>query len=160
MKTKIFIVSGILNLFNLVTFAQTYPFPFYIKTCVVSQPSAIGIFTRNARSPGHSVLYLHGACKDKNSAYSKLEKCSNQDGQDLSESPLGSLVSVNEYSEKSVWTAIEGHYFAFFGNAPKGEFMCDELKFKAREEALKQGIYRGLTLTQAKQKNKESEYVR
>src|SRR5689334_16532883 len=51
-------------------------FDSYVKVCATSEPSALWKFTKRARSPGHSVMYMKGVCQDRHEdRFPKLRFC-------------------------------------------------------------------------------------
>lgn len=91
-------------------------YPDYVELCAVS-----GIDKRpgfgaaiHGGPGGHSVLFLHGACRDRDQLYPTLRLCRPGD-------PPGAGVSANSHFSNANWVASDGPDFLFDGMLRPGQ---------------------------------------
>jgi hypothetical protein len=117
-------------------------FPHYVEICAVTQyrSEELGM----GGSPGHAVMYLKGACRDKQAPYPKLRRCLG-DGTDPKDPEHGAGISVNRWFRSANWVAFAGRG-QFYGDlAPDEVVTLDRLREAARE-AVEDGVYQGVEL--------------
>lgn len=113
-------------------------FPRYAEVCAVSQ-----FRTRDGQtggSPGHGVLYLRGACVDREAGYPRLRRCDGSAGE-----AGGAGISVNRWLKNVNWLAIPGRDLFVDGGLPPGEPVTDRAMDQAVEAALAAGVFDGVT---------------
>lgn len=103
-------------------------FPYSAEICMGTQTRYIG--HAEGAITGHSTLYIHGACVDRNYKYPQLKLC---------DPSKGAGVSVNIALKNVNWIAVEGRDFFFYGNQP------DEKPFdqRAYENVISKAIAAG-----------------
>lgn len=112
-------------------------FPVYAEVCAVSQFRTLD--GQAGGSPGHGVLYLHGACLDREAGYPKLRRCDGRPGE-----AGGVGVSVNRWLQNVNWLATPGRDLFFFGGLAPGEPVTEEAVEGAVQAALDAGVFAGV----------------
>jgi hypothetical protein len=114
-------------------------FPYYVELCALSQfrgkdEDAGGV-------PGHSVMYLHGACRDPKSAYPQLCLC-----EDADTAYTGVGVTVNRYTKNANWIAIPGRQLFYEGNLGPADRVTKQAVETVTQQAIELGLYDGLEM--------------
>ena len=118
-------------------------FPYYVELCAVSQ------FRPKDRPlggiPGHAVMYLKGACRDREAPYPKLRRCVGH-AIDPADPEHGAGISVNRWFRNVNWVAFSGRGEFFDGNLAPGEAVTRERLDGVVREVIDAGVYRGIEL--------------
>src|SRR5262245_25316869 len=118
-------------------------FPYYVELCATSQYRSEKL--GSGGSPGHAVIYLKGACRDRDAPYPQLRRCSGHPT-DPADPEHGVGVSVNRWFRNVNWVAFDGRSLFFDGEVRPGEVVThDRLQAVARK-AIDAGSYRGIEL--------------
>ncbi len=113
-------------------------FPSYAEVCAVSQfRTADG---RTGGSPGHGVVYLHGACLDREAGFPRLRRCDGSPGE-----AGGVGVSVNRWLKNVNWLAVPGRDLFLEGGLPPEEPVTAGAVDRAAEAAIAAGVFEGIT---------------
>ncbi|MCB0174890.1 MAG: hypothetical protein KDJ97_30555 [Anaerolineae bacterium] len=114
-------------------------FPYYVELCALSQfrgkDHVIG------GVPGHSVMYLHGACRDPKSDYPQLCICEDSDAAND-----GVGVTVNRYTKNANWLAIPGRKLFYDGNLGPDDRVTEQAVEAVAQQAIDLGVYNGVEL--------------
>jgi hypothetical protein len=110
---------GLIVLFsNSVSFASTpYDelFPYYAEVCGVTRMDGGG-------PGGHAVIYLKGACLNREAEYPQVRLCSEDDSEE------GTVLSIDRNFKNVEWVGIEGREFALHGGLhPDKSFSIKQL---------------------------------
>ena len=128
-------------------------FPYYVELCALSQFR--GKDDNKGGVPGHSVMYLHGACRDPKSAYPQLCLCEEADTEFD-----GVGVTVNRYTKNANWTAIPGRTLFYEGNLGPGDRVTKQVVDKVTQQAIELGLYDGLELLDDVKEKSLTDFVR
>ena len=128
-------------------------FPYYVELCALSQFR--GKDDDIGGVPGHSVMYLHGACRDPESAYPQLCLCEEADT-DVD----GVGVTVNRYTKNANWIAIPGRDLFFDGNLGPDDRVTKEAVDTVTQQAIELGLYDGLELLDDVKEKNLTDFVR
>lgn len=120
--------------------AQARPYrevyPLSVEVCALSQAS--NSEPRTGISWGHSVLLLHGACRDKEAGFPRLVSCP--------EVPNAAVVvSVNSMLRNAHWVANEGESFIFSGLLGEKDSLNTNVFKATAEDLLQKNVFAGLT---------------
>jgi hypothetical protein len=113
-------------------------YPQYIQLCAVSQIRAK--FTKVGGSPGHAVMYLHGACKDDTYPYPRLKLC------DADSQQTGVGISVNKTFRNVNWMAVPGKALFFYGNLKPGQFLEADQARGTIQNAADEDVFEGIEI--------------
>jgi len=118
-------------------------FPYYVELCAMSQfrSEKMG----SGGSPGHAVMYLKGACRDRDAPFPKLRRCVGA-VTDPNSPEHGVGISVNRWLRNVNWLAFDGRGLFFDGHLAPGEVVTRERLDAVSREAVDAGIYRGVEL--------------
>jgi len=117
--------------------------PYYVELCAVSQfrSEKMG----RGGSPGHAVMYLKGACRDREAPYPRLRRCP-ANLSDPNDPDHGVGISVNRWFRTANWVAFEGRG-QFFGAQPAdGQPVTYERLEEVARAARDAGVFRGIGL--------------
>jgi hypothetical protein len=128
-------------------------FPYYVELCALSQFR--GKDKDIGGVPGHSVLYLHGACRDPESAYPQLCLCEEADT-DFT----GVGVTVNRYTKNANWIAIPGRKLFYQGNLGADDRVTEQAVEAVTQQAVELGLYDGLELLDDVKEKSLADFVR
>ncbi|MDX2168194.1 MAG: hypothetical protein SF182_14055 [Deltaproteobacteria bacterium] len=117
-------------------------FPYYVELCAVSQFRSEKMGAGG--SPGHAVMYLKGACRDRDAPYPKLRRCRGT-VVDPNDPEHGAGISVNRWFRSANWVAFDGRG-QFFGVEPSGAPVTYERIEAAAQAAIDAGVFRGIAL--------------
>lgn len=117
-------------------------YPYYAEFCAVSQiKKRPGFGADTSGGPGgHSVLYLNGVCRDRDTAYPTVALC----GDDAIVAAHGVGLSVNAHFKNANWVATEGREFFFHGTLSPGDRLTKSAYDRTQAEAEKRGILDGV----------------
>jgi len=122
-------------------------FPYYVELCALSQYREQG--GEDGGIPGHSVMYLHGACRDPKSHYPQLCLC-----EDADTAYNGVGVTVNRYTKNANWIAVPGRKLFYEGNLGPDDRVTEQAVAAVTQQAIELGLYDGLELLdEVKEKN-------
>ncbi len=124
------------------TVAYQKLYPYYTELCAVSEIDKkpdFGAEIVSGGPGGHSVLYLNGVCRGKDSGYPRIELCNGSPGSDQ-----GVGISANEHFSNANWVATEGRQFFFHGDLPPGAPLTRDAYAATQISAMDQGIYDGV----------------
>jgi hypothetical protein len=123
-------------------------FPYYAEACTVTRyrqrPRAPGGRENTGGTGGHATLFLHGACRDGDSAIPQLRLC--EDERDPADPDSGVGVSVNQVFRNVVWNAIPGRSAFFHGGLAPEEELTWERYERAIEEFTAKPWFDGIEL--------------
>lgn len=115
--------------------------PYYVDLCAVSQYRPLD--GQLGGIPGHAVMYLKGACVDREAPHPRLRPCRGE-GADPSGLEHGAGVSVNRWLKNVNWVATPGRAFFFDGDLGTYELLDQERFDQAVDQALALGIFDGV----------------
>ena len=113
-------------------------YPQYVQLCAVSQIRAK--FAATGGTPGHAVMYLKGACKDKSVFYLCLKLC------DENSKHTGVGISVNKTFKNVNWIAIPGKELFFKGNLKPADFVTEAKVRSMIEFAADKHVFEGIEI--------------
>src|SRR5262249_55714586 len=93
-------------------------FPYYVELCAPSQYRSAKL--GSGGSPGHAVMYLKGACRDRDAPFPKLRRCGGN-VTDPAGPEHGAGISVNRWFRNVNWVAFDGRGQVFEGEVRRGE---------------------------------------
>ena len=128
-------------------------FPYYVELCALSQFR--GKDNDIGGVPGHSVLYLHGACRDPKSAYPQLCLCEEADT-----AYDGVGVTVNRYIKNANWIAIPGRKLFYKGNLGPDDRVTKQAVDSVTQQAIELGLYDGLELLDDVKEKNLADFIR
>lgn len=105
-------------------------FPYSAEICMGTQTRHIG--HKEGAITGHSTVYIHGACIDRNYKYPQLKLC---------EPNKGTGVSVNIALKNVNWVAAEGRDFFFYGDVPADKPFDQRAYENVISKAISAGTY-------------------
>lgn len=118
-------------------------FPYYVELCAMSQfrSEEMG----QGGSPGHAVMYLKGACRDRDAPYPKLRRCA-EGVSDPGSPEHGVGISVNRWLRNVNWLAFDGRALFYDGRVGPDETVT-RARFEAIvREAVDAGVFHGVEL--------------
>ncbi|MGZ3690471.1 MAG: hypothetical protein ACXVAX_03145 [Pseudobdellovibrio sp.] len=124
--------------------------PFYAEVCAATEIQKVG--EGHANPVGHSVIFLHGICSDKDSAFPQLKNCDSSI--DINAPDRGVGVSLDGSYQNVKWTGAEGKRFflnGFISTFPADADDAQKINLQkqalsdTQAEVLRQGIYKGVT---------------
>lgn len=128
-------------------------FPYYVELCALSQFR--GKDKNIGGIPGHSVIYMHGACRDPKSNYPQLCLCEDTD------TPYDGVgVTVNRYTKNANWIAIPGRKFFYQGNLGPDDRVTEQAVEAVTQQAIELGLYDGLELLDDVKEKSLTDFVR
>jgi len=116
-------------------------FPHYVELCAVSQ-----FRRRDGKTggiPGHAVMYLKGACVDRDAPYPTLERCL-ENTVDPEDQRHGAGISVNRIFKNVNWMAVPGKRLLLDGDLAPDERLTQERYDAIEREAIELGVFRGI----------------
>jgi hypothetical protein len=128
--------------------------PHYVELCAVSQYRSD---TLVGGSPGHAVMYLKGACRDREAPYPKLRRCA-AGVTDPADSEHGAGISVNRWFRSTNWIAVDGRG-QFYSDLEPGEVVTLDRLRQAARKAVDDGVFRGVELWSWPEQTPESDMV-
>ena len=128
-------------------------FPYYVELCALSQFR--GKNKNIGGIPGHSVMYLHGACRDPKSNYPQLCLC-----EDADTAYDGVGVTVNRYTKNANWIAIPGRELFYQGNLGPDDRVTEQAVEAVTQQAIDLGLYDGLELLDDVKEKNLTDFVR
>jgi hypothetical protein len=118
-------------------------YPYYVELCAVSQFRSKTKGTGGV--PGHAVMYLKGACQDRESPYPQLRRC-RRIATDPYDPEHGAGVSVNRWLRNVNWIATPGKALFYEGNLSPGTRLT-QAHFDATVRAvIDADVFRGVEL--------------
>lgn len=118
-------------------------FPYYVELCAMSQFRSEDL--GRGGSPGHAVMYLKGACRDREAPYPKLRRCSGGVS-DPASPEHGVGISVNRWLRNVNWLAFDGRSLFYDGRVGPDETVTRARLDSLVREAIDAGVYRGVEL--------------
>jgi hypothetical protein len=118
-------------------------FPYYVELCATTQFRSDTKGTGG--TPGHAVMYLKGACRDKDAPYPKLRRCASGGGS-AGEPEHGAGVSVNRWFRNVNWVAFDGRAQFYGDEGGRAETVTEARIEAAARQAIADGVYRGVEL--------------
>jgi len=118
-------------------------FPYYVELCATSQYRSAKL--GSGCSPGHAVMYLKGACRDRVAPFPKLRRCVGN-VTDPADPEHGAGISVNRWFRNVNWVAFDGRGQFFDGAVRRGEAVTHARLEAVSRKAIADGIYRGIEL--------------
>jgi hypothetical protein len=115
--------------------------PHYVELCAVSQFRSQELV---GGSPGHAVMYLKGACRDREAPYPKLRRCA-PGVTDRADPEHGAGISVNRWFRSTNWIAVDGRAL-FYSDLEPGETVTFERLRQVARKAVDDGVFRGVEL--------------
>lgn len=128
--------------------------PYYVELCAVSQFRSEGL---SGGSPGHAVMYLKGACRDREALYPRLRRCA-PGVHDPADPEHGVGISVNRWFRSTNWMAVDGREL-FYGELGPGETVTRERLLQVARRAVDEGVFRGVELWPWPEQTPESDLV-
>lgn len=114
-------------------------FPYYIELLAVSQYRALDGFVGG--TPGHAVLYLHGAEREAGAPYPRVRLCDPERA-----GPTGVGVSVNRWFRNVSWIAVPERSFFLHGDLQHGDRVTHDALEETARDALELGLFEGIEL--------------
>lgn len=135
---KLFIIFFVFSL-NCFSKEEAYDelHPYYLEVCAVSS-AKMKHWEEYRTPPGHSVMYIKGACRDESKELPWLKMCDPQKVSLSSEEGAG--ISVNWKYKNVVWNAYPGKSLFYKGELSEDE----ELSSKKYREKINSFVDRGL----------------
>lgn len=118
-------------------------FPYYVELCAVSQFRSEKMGWGG--SPGHAVMYLKGACRDRDADYPQLHRCAAAVS-DPHDPGHGVGISVNRWLRNVNWLAFDGRAQFFGEDLAPGVPVTHEAVVHAARAAIDAGVFRGVEL--------------
>lgn len=118
-------------------------FPYYVELCATSQFRSPEL--GSGGSPGHAVMYLKGACRDRDAPFPKLRRCA-RNVSDPDDPEHGSGISVNRWFRSVNWVAFGGRGRFYDGDLEPGEAVTLERLRQVSQAAIDDDVYRGVEL--------------
>src|SRR5262245_66642854 len=118
-------------------------FPYYVDLGATSQYRSAKL--GSGGSPGHAVMYLKGACRDRDAPFPKLRRCVGN-VTDPADPEHGAGISVNRWFRNVNWVAFDGRGQFFDGDLAPGQAVTRETRDAAIRAAIDAGVYRGIEL--------------
>ncbi len=116
-------------------------FPYYVELCAVSQYQSAKLGFGG--SPGHAVMYLKGACRDREAPFPKLRRCVGN-VTDPHDPEHGAGISVNRWFRNVNWVAFDGRAQFFGEDLAPDEVVTMPRLAQAAREAVDAGVFRGI----------------
>lgn len=129
-------------------------FPHYVELCAVSQFRSEEL---TGGSPGHAVMYLKGACRDREAPYPKLRRCA-AGVTDPADPEHGAGISVNRWFRSTNWIAVDGRAL-FYSDLEPGETVTRERIEQVARRAVDEGVFRGVELWPWPEQTPDSDLV-
>lgn len=126
-------------------------YPYYVELCALSQIAPIG--HDKGGSAGHAVLYLKGACRDKDAAYPTIKMCDPKRA-NLKSPDTGVGISVNKIFQNVNWVATPTKKLFFRGALPERKVLTKKEFEKAIDKAVKLGVFDGIKVHEQYLKDK------
>lgn len=108
-------------------------------------------------SPGHAVMYLKGACRDREAPYPKLRRCA-PGVTDPADPEHGTGISVNRWFRSTNWIAVDGRAL-FYSDLEPGETVTRERIEQVARRAVDEGVFRGVELWPWPEQTPDSDLV-
>ncbi len=115
-------------------------FPLSVKSCALTQVNRLA--TGKGGSFGHAVVYLRGACLDKQYSYPQLRLCTREEMAHANTSGVG--VSVNKVFKNVNWIGIPGHALFFHGNLEKSQALSQQNIDTLAEQIIQMGLFQNI----------------
>jgi hypothetical protein len=118
-------------------------YPLYAELCAVSSVGKKPGFgpSIDGGPGGHTVVYLHGACRDRGAGYPVLRLCDPARPDD----PDGVGLSANAHFSNANWIATDGRDFLFDGTLKPGERLTRAKYAETQAAAKRMGLLDGIT---------------
>jgi hypothetical protein len=113
-------------------------FPYHVELCALSElrkKPGLGVPLRSGMG-GHSILYLHGVCRDLTAGYPVLKFC------EFGDRSVG--LSVNSHYRNANWVAADGPDFLWRGALQPGEALTRAAYARTQEHAKAMGFLDGV----------------
>lgn len=121
-------------------------FPRYAEFCAINQLKRIE--GRDGSISGHAVLFLKGACLDRDASYPRLKLCDLTDKQ-LADSEWGTGVSVNKYYNNVNWVGVQGRSVFMQGGLEDNEALTIGVQESLIQEMVNNRTFRGIQVDAA-----------
>lgn len=118
-------------------------FPYYVELCATTQFRSTTMGTGG--SPGHAVMYLKGACRDKDAPYPKLRRCEGN-ATDPKDPEHGAGISVNRWFRNVNWVAFAGRGQFYGDDLGRDDLVTHARLEAAARKAIADGVYHGVEL--------------
>lgn len=116
-------------------------FPYYAEYCATTQITPIG--ERKGGAGGHAILYIKGACRDRDAAYPRLKIC-DESVRDMSDPESGAAISTDQMFSNVNWIALDGRNMLFHGGLPAQATVDEAARQRLESQVLELGIFRGV----------------
>jgi len=125
-------------------------FPYYAEYCATTQITPVG--EKKGGLGGHAVLYIKGACRDRDAAYPRLKIC-DESVRDMTDPESGAAISTDQVFSNVNWIAVDGKRMLVDGGLAPGATVDVPARQALEARVLELGIFRGVEV-HAKYKTK------